>query len=316
MSDNQSKDEYIIHRLTKSNICDMAILYTAVYNKPRAAGYFEKKYNSAYAGVENIGYLAYRAVDNTPVAFYGVVPCFMEYNGTQILAAQSTDTMTHPEFRFKGMFIELSQRTFALCRDNNIKFIFGFPNQNSLPGAIKLGWVMTETMDFFKIDFKSFPIEAVCRKLSFLSGVYKLYKKSILQKYTQQLDGVANSVLQDGFGGVSRNAHYLLSKKYSNTIVLRIKGNYYWIKITDKLIIGDMLLSNSSIDEVIHQLTKLANKLGIREMQCHFSKQTTLHEMFSARYTPVPSFPALFQDFGSTIPIDKFKFTFADIDIF
>jgi len=317
MSDNTNNDGYVIQRLTKKNIGDMSQLYTAVYGKTRQAGFFEKKYDSKYTGIEYIGYLAYSGTDNTPIAFYGVIPCFMEYSGTRILAAQSTDTMTHPEFRFKGMFVELSNLTFALCRENNIKFIFGFPNQNSLPGAInKLGWKMTETMDCFIVNFKSFPLEAICRKVSFLAGLYKQYKKRVLRKYFLPLDGIANSVLGDGYGGVSRGLHYLSSKKYSDTTVIRINDNFYWLKITDKLIIGDMQLSNSNIDEVISQLTSLANKLGIREMQCHFSTQTRLHDLFRARYTPIPSFPALFQDFGSSVSMEKFKFTFADIDIF
>jgi hypothetical protein len=317
MSDNTNDNGYVIQRLTKDNIGDMARLYTAVYGKTCPKGFFEKKYDSKYTGVEYIGYLAYSEADNTPIAFYGVIPCFMEYDGTLILAAQSTDTMTHPEFRFKGMFVELSNLTFALCRENNIKFIFGFPNQNSLPGAInKLGWKMTETMDCFIVNFKSFPIEAICRKVSFLAGIYKQYKKRVLRKYIQPLDGIVNSVLEDGYGGVSRGSHYLSSKKYSDTTVIKIKDNFYWLKITDKLIIGDMLISNGSIDEVIRQLTNLANKLGIREMQCHFSTQTRLHDLFRQRFVPIPSFHALFQDFGSSVSMEKFKFTFADIDIF
>ena len=150
--------EYNIVRLDKDNLKDLAFLHSEVYGIKMNKDYFFKKYNTAYTGVEYIGFLAY-SKNNFPVAFYGVIPCFLTYENKTILAAQSADTMTHPGYRFKGMFVDLSRRTFDLCKENRIQTVFGFPNQNSYHGAIhKLGWIETEIMQCFIISVSTIPL--------------------------------------------------------------------------------------------------------------------------------------------------------------
>src|SRR4051812_11835714 len=129
---------YTTHRLGLNNIADMDWLHKAVYGHKRPPKFFLNKYNTAYTGAGHVGYLVYNQ-QQEPVAFYGVIPTLVWYNGKTILAAQSADTMTHPEYRNMGLFKQLANLTYALCRQEGIRFVFGFPNQNSLPGFIKLG---------------------------------------------------------------------------------------------------------------------------------------------------------------------------------
>ena len=133
---SNAEKEYQVIRLNKNNISDLEKLYALVYKKKIAHFYFSKKYNTAYTGVLYTGYLAYK--ENIPIAFYGVIPCFIQYENKMILAAQSADTMTHPEHRYKSLFFDLSNMCFDLCKQNGIELIYGFPNQNSYHGAIKL----------------------------------------------------------------------------------------------------------------------------------------------------------------------------------
>ena len=138
--------EYIVSRISRERLKDMESLHEAVYGTPAPENYFSKKYDTAYTGAEWLGYIAYNK-ENIAVAYYGVIPCFIQYDKKIILAAQSGDTMTHPGFRYKGMFVELSKITFALCKECGVQFVFGFPNQNSYHGAVnKLGWIQNETM--------------------------------------------------------------------------------------------------------------------------------------------------------------------------
>ena len=106
--------DYSIEQLSADNLNDLYRLFESVYGKKQQPGFFQKKYDSAYTGHSYTGYFAY-AKDRTPVAFYGVISCFLQQGDKRILAAQSTDTMTHPGYRFKGMFIELSERCFQLA---------------------------------------------------------------------------------------------------------------------------------------------------------------------------------------------------------
>ena len=124
ISDEIANKEYRIERLSAGRLKDLEALYTSVYGAAPAPDYFRKKYDTAYTGVEYMGWLSYNR-ENIAVAYYGVVPTFIQYNNEIVLAAQSVDTMTHPQYRYKGMFAELSKDCFDLCRKSGIGFIFG-----------------------------------------------------------------------------------------------------------------------------------------------------------------------------------------------
>ena len=171
--------EYIIERLNRERIKDLEKLHQAVYLKSPTKEYYEKKYETAYTGIEYVGFIAYS--NDEPIAYYGVIPCFIEWKNEKYLAAQSADTMTHPDHRYKGMFSDLSNKAFELCRQLNINLVFGFPNQNSYHGAIKLGWKMTECMEFFQINIESLPLKSISNKIKFLQIPYKLGGKKCFQ---------------------------------------------------------------------------------------------------------------------------------------
>lgn len=316
ISSNENR-EYSVVRLSKKNLADVAKLHKAVYGTTAATDHFPKKYDTAYTGVEDVGYIAYNE-QGLPVAYYGVIPCFIQYGKEIMLAAQSADTMTDPNFRFKGMFVELSNMTFALCRQLGIRLIFGFPNQNSYHGAVnKLGWKMTGAMSCFTIPVNGLPLESLAYRLNIFRKPYKQYTRFILRKEILPLQGVANSVVAGDFAGLYRNNEYLCYKTYSPTSVIGIGDAKIWISHKYGLMIGDMEgVNEKNFDRVMNKLKSIAKKLGIKQMQFHVSPDTSLYPLFSGNYTETASYPMLFQDFGSAIPPEKVKFTFADIDIF
>ena len=308
--------EYAIVRLTRDNIKDLAKLYLEVYDSRIGEEYFIKKYNTAYTGVENVGFLAY-SKSNQPIAYYGVIPCFIKCEKEIVLAAQSADTMTHPKHRYKGMFMELSEKTFDLCKELSIRLVFGFPNQNSYYGAItKLGWKETEKMDCFTIPVNALPLKSISQKLK-LKKLYNQYSEFILKRKLIPSNGVANSVLHDGFAGVYRSDEYLSHKTYSGARVIQIDNSRVWINNRNNLLIGDMEgVIEKNFSRVISKLKAIAWQLGLKQLQFHCSQETGLHKLFKSSFKSSKSFPVLFQDFGSSIPLEKIKFTFADIDIF
>ena len=79
------------------------------------------------------------------------------------------------------------------------------------------------------------------------------------------------------------------------------------------------LMENSTeanFKTVLKGLKRAAWWSGIRQIQFHCSPGTKLYQLFAKHFTESPSYPVLFQDFGSSIPPEKIKFTFSDIDIF
>ena len=314
---NSDTKEYTVVRLNKDNLKDVALLHEAVYGAATLPDYFPKKYNTAYTGCEYAGFIAYNT-QRIPVAYYGVIPCFIQQGTEIILAAQSADTMTHPQHRYKGMFVDLSNLTFELCRALGIHLIFGFPNQNSYHGAVnKLGWKLTEMMDCFMIPISGLRIESFANRFSFSKNFYNRYIKTILKKYIINQKGIPNSVTKENFAGVYRDAAYLEYKTYSPARVIRIGDSKIWINIKSGFLIGDIEgVDEKNFTEVMNTIKSLAKRLGVKQVQFHCSPGTSLHTLFSLHYKAIPSYPALFQDFGSTIPPEKIKFTLADIDVF
>ncbi len=316
MTESIQKKGYHIERLSKKNIGVLNQLYHDVYGRFNAEDYYTKKYDTAYTGVEYIGYIAFDE-HRKPIAFYGVIPCFIRHSDQLYLAAQSADTMTHPKHQFKGIFVQLANLTFDLCREEGISIVFGFPNQNSLHGfLVRLKWQMTETLDFYDIPTGFVPIEGIVRKIPFLSNAYERYQEYILKDYLVPRKGIENSSFKDGFAGVNRNAHYLNYKSYHDTQVIRVGDALLWIKIKNGLIIGDINCREDEFDQMMSEVKKIALKLGLKRIQFHTSHQTRLSALFSSRYDAVPSFYVLFKDLGARIPLDAIKFTYADVDTF
>ena len=316
MHDNTENKEYHIERLNANKLNDLAILYKAVYGHEPEKNYFFKKYNTAYTGAAYIGFIAYN-LEDMPVAYYGVIPCFIQYNNEIILSAQAADAMTLTQYRYKGLFVELAKLTFDLCRSAGIKLIFGFPNQNSYHGLVHtLGWKITDIMNRFTIPVKTFPLESLLQHFAWTKWIYKKYTKWIFRKYALSQPGLPCSASADGVGTVYRDDQYLKYKTYSDTQVINIGNAKIWIKIKNGLIIGDLHLAGHNFHAVMNKIRKIAKHLGVTSICFQMSSDIQLHALFGQQYKSEPSFPVIVLDLGAGIPLDKLKFSFADVDIF
>jgi len=115
---------------------------------------------------------------------------------------------------------------------------------------------------------------------------------------------------------VIRDKDYEKTKSYFQREVLQVNKDLVWCKFSDELIIGDIYLGEDDLPLLMKKLTGLARTLGLSRIQFHTSPGTRLHQLFCSGYAELPSFPALVQDFGSGLTLEKVKFTLADIDIF
>jgi GNAT superfamily N-acetyltransferase len=307
---------YRIERLTRNRLKDMAELYEAVYDTLLPADYFPRKYNTAYTKIKYTGFLAYDKT-NLPAAYYGVIPCFIQYNHEPVLAAQSADTMTHPEHRNKGLFILLAKFTYDVCRDENIKLVFGFPNQTSLPGLInKLDWQVISHLERFTIPVTTIPLERLVQKFDILNGFYKAYIKQMLKKLVLPQHGIPNSVFDEGYNGIYRTDDYLQYKTYNTTYTIKLGEAIVWFKIQNGFIVGDISDFENDFYNVIQTLTRLTKKLGLQKLEFQVNPHTKLYRLLKIYGESIPSFPVIIKDLGSGIDFKSLAFTFADIDIF
>ena len=307
--------EYALVRINENNLRDVDILHQAVYGSHRPKDYYYKKYNTAYAGATHTAFIAYSSA-RLPVAYYGVVPCFLQCGETIVLAAQSTDTMTHPEFRKKGLLTELHNLVIQLCTSLEIKILFGFGNQDSIPiYKHKYNWEENGIMDRFEIPVSPSSI-GVFNRIPILKRIFKTYQKIILRRHTLPQLGIVCQDIKSGYCGVHRDSRYLEHKKYSGTMVISAGKSKAWIKLTHDLMIGDIELNGNSVEEVISGLKKIARKIGIQKIHFCASQGSFLYNQLIRRYAAIPAFPVLYKDLGSRLELSNIKFTFADLDIF
>ncbi|WP_431210729.1 GNAT family N-acetyltransferase [Puia sp. P3] len=267
------------------------------YTVPTAQPRISKKYATEYTGASFIGYFAYDQ-HGTPAAYYGVMPCLIQYDNRLFLSAQSGDTMTHPDHRNKGLFVRLCTLTIELARKEHIVLIFGFPNQNSAGINGKIGWTTTGNLEGFRIPVSTLPLEGLTRRIPFLQRPYKTYSKAVLGKYLLPEKGISGSAIN----GIYRDQAWFDYKTYSNTYVIRLGKAKAWISLGDNLTIGNIQTQEQPLGLTLYHLKKLAARLGIRNLFFHSSPGTPLHLEFAKRYQPFTSFPVLFNDLGSGIP--------------
>lgn len=255
--------EYRFERLSDTNLKDLLFLYKHAFNENESFDFLKKKYDTSCFGLKNIGFIAY-SNKNEPAAYYGVFPVKAQFNGKEILVAQSGDTMTHPNHRGKGLFITLAKKTYDLAKESGVEFIFGFPNDNSYPGFVnKLGWNHYSNINNYKLLTKSLPFEKVAKKFSFFNSYYKLFVNHKLKNYlTDTAFDNSLGLQSQEYGFVLHNTYYFNYKKYYQSYVVKLNGVKCWIKIDGRMWVGDIeFCSETKFKETVSNLMRLAEKL-------------------------------------------------------
>jgi predicted N-acetyltransferase YhbS len=88
------------------------------------------------------------------------VRAFMKWqwqlNGKSFFAFRAVDTATHPNHQGKGIFKKLTLRAIEVSKEKGHHFIFNTPNEQSLPGYLKMGW-----KDVSKLPIQLIPVNPI-----------------------------------------------------------------------------------------------------------------------------------------------------------
>lgn len=79
--------------------------------------------------------------DGKLVGINGFMPMLFKINDIEINAMQSCDTAIDENFRGLGIFTKIVSYAEQEFKKQNIDVMIGFPNHNSYPGFIKMGWI-------------------------------------------------------------------------------------------------------------------------------------------------------------------------------
>jgi hypothetical protein len=303
---------YTFQRLSEANIKHLVVLYDLVFHKKVSVDFLRRKYNTKNSGASYIGYIAFSG--NAPAAFYGVLPCLMNVNGETMLAAQSADTMTHPGHRKKGLFQYLAQKTYALAKENGIRFIFGFPNQNSYPGFVKLNWqFQPEPLKLFMIRASSLPYAKAVHKVKLLSKFYYRLLDFFISGNVN-----ANDLFDKKGDGVQHNQSFIDYKQYSQTFFARIDRSLLWVKPDSDLKVGVIKIHpQQTADILIKKISRLAVQLGCQNVIFITSIRSDTFNFLKPLIPPVDSLPIGFYNLSDhPFEFGRLTFEYCDIDIF
>lgn len=310
-------EEYIFERISNDKLKDIKLLYRECFGEDVTMDFIEKKYNTESFGAANIGYVAYD-ISGNPAAYYGVFPCKAVVGGNIYLCAQSGDTMTHPRHRGKGLFIKLAKITYRLAKENGIRFVFGFPNDNSLHGFVKkLDWICTENFNVYKINVFTFPLAYLCSRISLLRRLYRNCADVILKSRLSKRDFFENPQINKINGGILRDKDFFKYKNYVKKELIEINGKCVYIKIDSSLRIGDIeSVDEDEFQKIVKKLRRLAWLLGCYRLIFSYSPGVKYDKYLSAKYTPRKGSPIGGVDLGSGLDLSSLKFSLADIDTF
>lgn len=263
--------DYNITRADASKINEIYLLHNLCFrgNSP-AKKDFIKKYDTSCFGSEFIGYLAYHKQSNELVAYYGVFPVIVNHFGTPILAAQSGDTMTHPEHSKKGLFTYLAKKTYETAKDSGVKFIFGVPNNNSLRGLVKLGFLSLGPIIIHKQIIQPHFFPRVIRKFS--KSIYSKYASTLLDKLkTDKLDiftSFSNLLFE-----VQQSKNYIKYKITKDLMFLELNSAYVALKFDMySIFIGKYYLKeNHDQKDFWREMNLIGEKLSVHSISYHTS---------------------------------------------
>lgn len=304
--------EYTIVRFSEAHIPALANLYNLCFKKNISSAWFRQKYDTEHTGAKYVGYLALHG--HHVAAFYCVIPWWVQLEGRQILAAQSADTMTHPNHRNKGLFVALARKTYELAKNSGITFLFGFPNQHSQPGAVKLGWDFSlPPMKLFSLSL-SLPYARVIFQSNLLSRAYLKFIRAILKSRTTNI----NDIFHEQHDGPLRNAAFVSYKRYSPAFFTTFAGAHLWIRLDGDMKIGYLDMP-ATLDpgHLLKKLKRLAFSLGCGRIVFITSFSSTLYKSLLPHLPATDAFPTgIFRLTEEKIAYELMTFEYCDLDIF
>ena len=159
--------------MRNKNIKDAYAVFSEVFNTDMTYEMFFHKHVDNPNMVEQISTLVNYQGD-TPAGTNSFMGDILLLGDKTLSAVQSCDTAVKDNFRGKHIFLNLIQEAIEYCQNNGIDMMYGFPNHNSYPGFIKLGFhdvgefssyvVITRPFQFLTAQIMFSKLRAICHE--------------------------------------------------------------------------------------------------------------------------------------------------------
>ena len=290
-------------------------LYKKVFGVSYTLDQIKAKYQPEFTGIFAQGHFAYYQGD--AVAFHGAIPMLMRFKNKLELCAQYGDAMTLKSHAGQGLFTRLGELTDQVLMEKGVKFVWGFPNQNSEYGYVnKLGWQGRERMKCYILKLNTLSSEVLFRKTKILESIKQEQIKKKLSPYLiekKKLQSIDTHVS----GGIDRSLDFYNYKSFTPNYFIRINDTKVWIKPLGGLLVGDLeIKSETQVLESLNDLKQLAKKLGLNKVILQASPKSELNQILKENYSSIDSWLIGYKNFNSNFPLESLQFTYGDLDTF
>lgn len=223
---NKNKIEYKVKKnkeLNKNEISDFVNTFNLVFNTNYSFEWFEWKYNKNIYG-ESYFILAYN--ENKLVG--SRVFWRNDLDGKK--SYQPVDTFVLKDYRKMGIFYNMTKLALNNIEDG---IIYNFPNQNSLPGNLKLGW-----------DFKyNYNLHFSCKSLKENKYILKIDDYYLKWRFLE-------SPIYDYYYFKKNQRYYLLKRRKYNIYYILGEINEKYVKNLRKAFLPILLYYSSEKSKI------------------------------------------------------------------
>jgi GNAT superfamily N-acetyltransferase len=277
-----------------------------------------RKYACTYENVR--GFLCVAFTETGDVAgSVGLLPWAVRYRETKEGAGQMVDVATHSAHRGRGLFVHLADAVRDVCDRAGLGFLFGFPNEEAYPIWInKLGYRHTDDLVQYRRSVGTLWIERVTQRVGPLASWYGSRVDHAFRSRAPNDPVLPNSLGTEGFACIDRDASFHAYKTaFAGGRVVTFGGGRVWLRVQHGMLIGDLeAQSADELDTTVHELTRLARRLGVHQLVFQASKDTRFSSLLRSRFEESPGLPVIHLDIRSRIPADRLRYTFGDLDNF
>jgi len=265
------------------------VLFIQSFNRDIPTEYFDWRY---FDNNHEQILFAIEIENHKAVASYSAFPVDLILNGKKCRTAMSMTTMTHPDWRGKGLFKKLATELYSQAGLQQIAAVWGFPNTSSHSAFnAKLGWtdvyeIPTLTLDLHNVD----------------SGKL-LMNAEILRDDTFSMN--YPDMPNDGFIRVHRTQSYLFWRyaknpvnNYQNFVLLqdgKVSSYIVTKSYGDGIDLVDIQTANSQEARVLlEHIVKLNFTNGVNRISCwappHHSVHAVLERLGFENTAPITYF--------------------------
>lgn len=287
-------------------------LFQACFKKTISTDSLVKKYDTDKLGGSYLGFMAFH--QGLPIAYYGVLPVPFVLNGKELVAVQSADTMTHPDYRRHGLFPMLAEMTYDQAKKEGVAFVFGWPNENSFPTfKNKLGWIELGRMQRFSIHVNTAPLAKVFFKLKALRPAYLKFATSVLRA-----NPLNHKILNDANNSIPLTDEYLRYKEALGAFSVSTPFGVLFCSLDYRLKIGFMDANQlNHLTEILDGFVRKCRICGITEIQIIVSPQSAMANLLlSAGMKKTDDLPLMYRSFSDDLEMNMANFTGLDYDGF